>query len=209
MPHSAPNSKATSWSTHCVVQNGFVRSIHPRENCVIFPIRLLNRPPGPFHFYLRFQIFMDGPVFSTGMTSHKKNWAWGTIEQGEPPFIFLCRPHSHTLCHKTAHSWVATLGPRGISCRRLCSFHLFGPSNLWYIERGTLLNRGNHFSFSRFDPVVTSSTTRPPTDASRPRAYEAYRVGDHVRSLLFDPQTWDIQGVGYCWVRGTTIPFPV
>ena len=61
---------------------------------------------------------------------------------------------SNILYHKSPHCLFTTPGPRGISCQRICSFPLFRPSNLEYIGRGALLNRGNRHSVNCLDPVA-------------------------------------------------------
>jgi len=105
-----------------------------------------------------------------------------TDEQEEPRSFYPFSPHCHILYHKTPHSWVATPGPRCISCRQLYLFPLFLPSTLMYIGRGILLNRENHPPFARLDPADTSSTAKSPTVESRPRDHE-----DIVLVIMFVP----------------------
>jgi len=116
------------------------------------------------------------------------------------PKLFVCL---------TIYENAETCPPRDRSCRQLCSFPFFRPSNLGYSGRGVLLNRENHPPFTCLDPADTSSTSRSPTVGARPRAHEAHRVGDHARSPFFDPQNCDIVGKGYCWTGRNTLPLPV
>jgi len=130
---------------------------------------------------------MPIPLFSTLKPDVYR--AWGVVEKGKLPSLYLSRPRYPILYQKIPHSCVATPGPPNISCWRLCSFPLFRLSNLGYIGRGALLSRGDRPRFTRLDPAVTSSITRSPTIGSRPRAHEAYRVGDYAHSPFLNPQT--------------------
>jgi len=104
----------------------------------------LGRDPRPTKHIVS-AIMLNPPLWTLKPGIYR---AWGTVEQGEPPSLYPSWPHSHTLYHKTTHSWVATPGPPSISCWRLCSFTLFLTLNLGHVGRGARLSRWNQPPFS-------------------------------------------------------------
>ena len=148
----------------------------------------LGRDPGPTrHIMSGIMVIPSFSILKSGIYR-----AWGAVDQGEPPCLYLSRPRCPILDHKVPYSLVATPRPRDISCRGVFPFPLFGPSNLECIGCGVLLSRGNRPSFTCLDPAVQFSITRSPTVWSRPRDHAAYHVGDYSRPPFLDPRTWDI-----------------
>jgi len=125
--------------------------------------------------------------------------------ENHPPFTRLDPAGTSA----TARSPTVGVRPRALTGHIVAAIMFVPPFSTLkhgiYWVRGTV-GQGEPSPFTRLDPASTSSTSRSPTDGSRPRAHETYRVGDYVRSPCLDPQSWDIYTVEQGEVRPENHP---